>query len=117
VLEQALRGSAFRVLTYICLTIGTLKKWNKFKIFDMREPLGFSVITGGSRNIIFSRMVVNILMRIRPEFIGYDRDAVSQYEGIVEVHIEIFAMRFDITFSGFYKPVNPEIILLRINAF
>jgi len=116
-LERALRGSAFRALIYICLMIEVLEKRNKFKIFDMREPPGFSVITGGSRNMTFSRMVVNILMRIRPEVIAYDRGAASQYEGIVEIHIEIFAMCFDITFSGFYKPVNPEIILLWINAF
>ena len=83
----------------------------------MREPLGFSAIAGGSRNMTFRWMLVNILTWIYPEFIGYDRDAASQYEGVVEIHIEIFAMRFDITFSGFYKPVNAEIILLWINAF
>jgi hypothetical protein len=67
--------------------------------------------------MVFGRGMVTVLMQIRPKSRVRCLDAPSEYERVVKIHVQVFAMCLDITFSRFYEPINAEIILLWIDAF
>jgi 5-formaminoimidazole-4-carboxamide-1-beta-D-ribofuranosyl 5'-monophosphate synthetase len=66
---------------------------------------------------------VSLECRDIPTFIGTGLESLIdgrstrlEDEWLIKIHIQIFAVGFDIAVSGFYKPIHAEIILLGIDA-
>jgi hypothetical protein len=56
-------------------------------------------------------------MRIRLKSPDRYREVRLEYKGIIEIHVQVFAICFDITFSGVHEPIHAEIILFWIDVF
>jgi hypothetical protein len=67
--------------------------------------------------MVFGHEVSTILMQIRLTSPVRCRNAPSEYERVVKIHIQVFAICLDIPFSGLHEPIHAEIILLWIDAF
>jgi hypothetical protein len=102
---------------YMQLLTGAMEKLCVFNSFDTRDPPRLFAIACGSRNDSLDRSSIPTCICIRLGSLIDCRSTRLKDEWLIKIHIQIFAVGFDIMFPGFYKTIHAEIILLWIDAF
>jgi len=116
-LRRTSRERSDRAAMYIRLLKETMEQLSVFNVFDTRDPPKLSVIACGSRDVSLNCRDIPSLMCTGLGLLIDWGGTLLQDKWLIKIHIQVFAVGFDIAFPGFYQPIHAEVILLCIDAF